>query len=94
MDLKAGVKGAWLCILKACSSLVNYELENIYGSNGRHEGTSAVYVQGQEAADKICRLSTLNERKGFLFQFLLRDLFGSLGYIYSRRMKVTLVLRE
>lgn len=40
--------------------------------------------QGQEAAEEICRPSTLNKRKAFLFQFLLRDLFRSLLYLLQK----------
>ena len=87
MDLEAEVKRGRHCTRTECSVLVNCELEKICSSHSRNEGTSAVYVQGQEAADEICRLSTRKERKGFLFHFLPWDLFGSLGYIYSRRRK-------
>lgn len=40
--------------------------------------------QGQEAAEEICRPSNLNKGKGFLFQFLLRDLFRSLLYLLQK----------
>lgn len=39
---------------------------NFYSSSHRNEYRSAVYVQGEEAADEIWRLATLNERTGLL----------------------------
>lgn len=94
MDLESGVKKTWFCILREWGSLGQLRIGHSYSSSPRNECRSAVYVQGQEAADEIRRLSTLNERTGLLFQFLLWDVFGSLRYIYSRRTKDASVLRE
>lgn len=62
MGLESGVKKTWLCILRQYSLFGQLLTGNIYSPNG-NEHISVVFVQGEEAAGEIYRLSVLNEKK-------------------------------